>query len=538
VPRPVEIWSSAIVWHGRPARLVTTRGLPGVAHEDELSAITLAAGVPVGMVSVRADGAVAWCNRAARALLGDGAEIDALDAVRGRIHPDDRPAWLSGGAADAAPVGDVAHVRIVQRDGTVVPVGLHLLPLGAAAAGDPRPFVLTLIDRREVERARALAQEGTARTAQHQRLESLGTLAAGLAHEVRNVLGVIMGSAELLALPGTTAAESGELAGAIREAAQHGADLVASALVFAQPGPRGAPEWTPVAHHLDAAIALVDAGHRDAPLRRFLDPRAVDTPLDAAAVTQLVLNTVHNARRALGGRADGWVSISTRPLDFAHAVTTRTGPIDAGRYLGVWVRDNGAGIAPAHLSRLFEPFFTTERERGGTGLGLSGISGLLRRVGGGADVHSEPGVGTTFAFYLPARLHDPQTTTPPAERPPHVLVVSHRLRRKRDIEAALQAAGLTVEAHASPRVAIARLAAAHDPIDAVWVEYELGEWTGADFAREAVLQGVSLPPMVLAAPPGLALDPSRIAPGALVHLVPSTLEGAALPAAVTAALAG
>jgi two-component system, cell cycle sensor histidine kinase and response regulator CckA len=232
-----------------------------------------------------------------------------------------------------------------------------------------------------------------------QRVEILGQLAAGLAHDLNNLLTVMLGNAALLALDPATPPDDAEAVAEITSAGTRAARLTGRLLAL---GRGSAAPRAPVD---------VDAALRDlAPLLNALARGSVDLVLrtgasgarvlaDLVEIEQVVLNLVSNARAAIPG--EGRIAVETDLTD--------EGPPDvppAGRWLRLRVRDTGAGMDPATMARLFQPFFTPRAESQGTGLGLYTTSVLIREMGGAIRAESQPGVGTTFEVLLPA-AHDP-----------------------------------------------------------------------------------------------------------------------------------
>ncbi len=240
---------------------------------------------------------------------------------------------------------------------------------------------------------------------QAQKLESLGQLAGGVAHDTNNMLGVIIGYSDILL---ENAAIQDPVAraqlGMIRQAALHSSELTRQLLAFAR-------KQTIQPRREDLNLLLDELQRM---LRRLIgeDRSLVWKPastlwnvwVDPSQVNQVLVNLVVNARDAT--RQGGVITLATcnQTVDPAYA---RAHP-DAipGDYVVVGVTDNGAGMPPEVLDRIFEPFFTTKEVGQGTGLGLAMVYGIVRQNGGFITVYSAPGAGTTFRLHLP-RFRDP-----------------------------------------------------------------------------------------------------------------------------------
>ena len=285
--------------------------------------------------------------------------------------------------------GRQLEMTAMRDDGAEFPVELTV----SRIAGDSRAVITGFI--RDITERRALEE----RLRQSQKLEAIGRLAGGVAHDFNNVLMSIMGSADLLLME-VTADESvrGEVT-EIKESVRRGAALTRQLLAFSRRQATSPRLFDP---------SEIISG-MDTMLRRLMGPEIdfdvvraqASTPVraDPAQIEQVVLNLVVNARDAMpeGGRLT--VKVEEIELDDTAATTHVEGR--AGRYVCLSVSDTGTGIDEKTRRKLFEPFFTTKEEGKGTGLGLSIVYGIVKQSGGHISVVSEPGHGATFLIYLP-----------------------------------------------------------------------------------------------------------------------------------------
>ncbi len=245
-----------------------------------------------------------------------------------------------------------------------------------------------------LQRQSALLQQTQQRLARAERLESLGRLAGGVAHDFNNVLCVMQLAAED-GLRHEDATRKNAALDEVTGASERGRDLVQQLLSFA----RNAPEKS---EHFDACERIATMARmveRLAGRNRFTltrPPERAMVRMDASQFDQIVLNLIANARDAMpgGGTITAEVSVVDRPWPVA--------PLDvpAGRYVMLRVIDEGEGIPPDVLPHIFEPFYTTKDDRG-TGLGLATVHSVVHRSGGGITVTSELGRGTAFEILLP-----------------------------------------------------------------------------------------------------------------------------------------
>jgi PAS domain S-box-containing protein len=302
--------------------------------------------------------------------------------------------------------GPLARRRLeltaLRADGTEFPVELAVARMG----GDSRAAMTAFI--RDITERRALEEQ----LRQSQKLEAIGRLAGGVAHDFNNILMSIMGAAELLLVEsgGNEAARSEAIE--IKQSVERGAGLTRQLLAFSR---RQATRTR--------LFALADVVRgMETMLRRLIGPEiefeivAVAEPVnvraDSGQIEQVVLNLVINARDAMpqGGRLT--VRVELVELDEAAAITFVEG--HPGPYARLSVCDTGTGMDDQTRAKLFEPFFTTKEQGKGTGLGLSIAYGIVKQSRGYISVTSELGRGTTFYIYLPlAEAAEPAPT--PAE---------------------------------------------------------------------------------------------------------------------------
>jgi PAS domain S-box-containing protein len=232
-----------------------------------------------------------------------------------------------------------------------------------------------------------------------QRIESIGTLAGGIAHDLNNILAPIMMSIEMLKLTATDPHAKSVLE-TIEVSSRRGADIVRQVLSFAR-GLEGERIEVQPKHLLkDLESIIKDTFPKNIRLK-FSIPADTWTILgDPTQVHQILLNLCVNARDAMPHGGNLAIGIENCVLDEHYvAMNTQARP---GRYVQISVTDSGTGIPPGLLDKIFEPFFTTKDLHNGTGLGLSTVMAIVKSHDGIINVYSEPGTGTTFTVYLPA----------------------------------------------------------------------------------------------------------------------------------------
>lgn len=247
---------------------------------------------------------------------------------------------------------------------------------------------------------------------QAQKMEAIGRLAGGVAHDFNNILGVIIGYSEFMLRGPEGGQEFREQVEAVRKAAQRGADLTRQLLAFARKQ-AAQPRLVDLNESVGGMLKLLGrlAGENIA-MRWHPANRTLPIRIDPSQLDQLLANLVVNARDAIAG--SGSITI-TAATEFVEADTGRRAHDPApGDYGVLEVKDSGCGMDEDVLNRIFEPFFTTKPEGQGTGLGLATVHGIVHQNGGFLTTASQVGQGTAFRIFLP--LVDAGTAEPTAPR--------------------------------------------------------------------------------------------------------------------------
>ncbi|PKN44720.1 MAG: hypothetical protein CVU59_10985 [Deltaproteobacteria bacterium HGW-Deltaproteobacteria-17] len=271
-------------------------------------------------------------------------------------------------------------------------------------------FVTDITERHRAQQERERLQ---AQLAHAQKLESIGRLAGGVAHDFNNMLGVILGHVELIRQRADLPGELQEDLADIQTAARRSADLTRQLLAFAR-----RQTVTPVRLDLNGTIeGLVKMLARLIGENITLDwrpgPSVRPVRIDPSQIDQLLTNLCVNARDAISGV--GTIAITTGEVLLDDAGCAGDPGCRPGPYTVLTVSDTGCGMDEAVLSQVFEPFFTSKAVGEGTGLGLSIVHGIVRQNGGFVQVESAPGAGAVFRVHLPVDLSD--RVVPPAQEP-------------------------------------------------------------------------------------------------------------------------
>ncbi len=278
----------------------------------------------------------------------------------------------------------------LRKDGSRIPI-----LLGAAVLGDGSDegvaFVLDLTERKKIEH----------QLLRSQRMESIGTLAGGIAHDLNNVLVPIIMSLDLMKMKFTDSASQKMLA-VVSSSAKRGADMVRQVLSFAR-GVEGRRMEVQVSHLIqDIEKIGNDTFLKHILVRSHLPARLWTIMGDPTQLHQVLLNLAVNARDAMPG--GGTLTLSAENIRLDEHYAALNPEAKSGPYILLQVEDSGSGMPPEIIDKIFDPFFTTKEVGKGTGLGLSTSLGIIKSHGGFIQVYSEPGKGTKFKIYLPARI--------------------------------------------------------------------------------------------------------------------------------------
>jgi signal transduction histidine kinase/CheY-like chemotaxis protein len=275
-----------------------------------------------------------------------------------------------------------------------------------------------------------------------QRMESIGTLAGGIAHDLNNLLAPMLMAVQMLQLKFTDE-QSQKMLQLLRANAERGADMVRQILSFAR-GVEGERLALQPRHLIKEVIKILqETLPKSIEITFHLAPDLWPIVGDATQLHQVLMNLCINARDALPHGGKLHIKAENKVLDETYAQMIPEAK--AGRYVLLSIQDNGMGIVPEHLTRIFDPFFTTKEKGKGTGLGLSTVQGIVRGHGGFVNVYSEVGRGTEFRIHLPAleagQIEQIQIPNPelPAGHGELILVVDDELAIREVTKATLEA---------------------------------------------------------------------------------------------------
>lgn len=431
---------------------------------------SLFAGAPDG-VTVTTGHAIAFANRGFREMLLDGGQNLVGRSCGSLCHPDDTSRIHAENDAcirTGMPTSPV-EFRLLRSDGSPLEVKSWALPMTFNGKPSVLRFMRPMPVEREFDDQMVLAD----------RMASVGTLAAGVAHELNNPLAYVLASLQMVReklVRGDTREIVEEIDTAI-QGAHRMADIVRDLKTFARQ-PTTGTEVVEVSSALRSALQMCENELRH---RGTLELHIDESPtveINASRLGQVFVNLLINAAQAIENQEDGCVRVS--------AGTDERG------WAYIAIADNGRGIPAEDMHRIFEPFFTTKAAMEGTGLGLSICRNLVTQARGELHVESAPGSGAKFTVYLPPtdlqRAAKKVSSMPPAGSRVDILVIDDEKLIGRALKRALSDHQVTVMTDGEA----ALRALAQRPFDLIFCDLMMPGLSGMDVYRQAVSQNAAL----------------------------------------------
>lgn len=399
--------------------------------------------VPVGIFRLDAHGACRSVNKRYCEITGLSIEEVMDDGWRKAVHPEDLDRVIAAWD-EAREKQQTVHVeyRFRHRDGTIVWV------IGQTAEildenGKTTGYVGTLTD---ITERRSLEVQ----LAQAIKMEAIGNLTGGMAHDFNNYLGIIIGNLDLLRERETDDPKAVRFIETALRGAMRGAEMTRSLLAFSRRQPLE-PQLTNVNERITGVVALLRRSFDDSVMiETRLAQKVWTVRIDGAQFDSSLINLANNARDAMSD--GGTIHLTTRNTRVDQDFAAANPEMSAGDFVLVEVSDTGVGMNSETLSHVFEPFFTTKQSGHGTGLGLSMVYGFVRQSGGHVQIYSESGRGTTVRIYLPRDRHvgvgesdeDLPTTTVMPGGSETILIAEDNVAMRQTTAAQLMSLGYTV----------------------------------------------------------------------------------------------
>ncbi len=348
--------------------------------------------------------------------------------------------------------------------------------------------IASLMDITELREAEGMRRRLEEQLMMVRKLESIGHLAGGVAHDFNNMLAAILGYAEMLQRKLPEADPLGDMVEEIKKAAQRAGDLTRQLLAFAR---KQTLEIKPL--NLNQVINNFEKMVRrtireDILIQKYLQSDLDLIEGDVGQIEQIILNLAINAQDAMPHGGTLVFQTSNTVLDEAYA-DSHPGVLP-GRYVMLVMSDSGTGMDEATMNRIFEPFFTTKEVGKGTGLGLATVYGIVKQHGGNIWVYSEPGKGSTFRVYFPraSRREDAVSSITSGEAMPTgsetILVVEDQEQVRRVTSLMLRQNGYTVIEAENGLRALEHAASFREPIHLLLTDVVMPGMNGRDLYEE------------------------------------------------------
>ncbi len=351
-----------------------------------------------GLLVVDEKGKTLLANAAVRAMFGERDDVGSAEwqTIYHRFHSDE----VTPLAPEDTPIGRAMRgdsfdrlQLVMRREGETK--SMHILSSGRPLRDAGGKFYGAVIIYRDITDERQVERQ----LRQSQKMDAVGQLTGGVAHDFNNILTVITGTIEILRDGVADRPQLADVARMIDEAAMRGAELTQQLLAFARRQPLQPRRVDPNALMREIAGLLRPTLGEHIEIATALEDEAWQTVADPALLTTAVLNLAVNARDAMpdGGK----LTLETGNVMLDESYAQQNPEVRPGPHVMIAVSDTGTGMSQSVIDRVFEPFFTTKDVGKGTGLGLSMVYGFVKQSGGNIKVYSEEGHGTTIKIYLP-----------------------------------------------------------------------------------------------------------------------------------------
>jgi len=378
------------------------------------------------------------------------------------------------------------EARQKRKDGTTFPVEVSITKLMINEQHAIMGLCRDISDRKKAEKER---EKIHARLQQAQKMEAIGALAGGIAHDFNNILFPIVGMSELLLEDIPFDRPEHEKVQEILTAGKRGGALVKQILAFSRQS-EGKKMPVRIQQVVQEVIKMVRATiPANINISHHLQRDCGPVMAEPTQVHQVAMNLITNAYHAVDP-ANGKISIRLKEV-VLDAGTLAGRDIEGGAYALLIVSDNGCGISPGNMEKIFEPYFTTKEQDKGTGIGLSTVYGIVKEHGGDIQAYSELGKGTTFNIYLPLMVKAPDAVyknlceiSPSGKE--RILLVDDEAAIARLEKQMLERLGYRVASRVSSIEALEAFKASPRSYDLVITDMSMPNMTGDRLARELI----------------------------------------------------
>jgi PAS domain S-box-containing protein len=483
----------------RLQREITERKIAEEAlrHSEETMRLIIESS-PIG-IRICQHGRYVYVNPAFARMFGYENAEELIGLSMERLYaPHDRPLVLQRRQDRLAgkPVSQSYEARGQKKDGIHFDIVVWVTRIGYRGEPAILGFVIDVSSEKALQ----------AQLIQAQKLQAIGTLAGGITHDFNNILGAILGFAELALLHSGEDSRLRSYMTNLHMAGLRARDLVMQILTFCR---HNEQERKPVqpSHLLKETLKLLRASLPSTiEIRQTIDTESL-VLADPTQIHQIVMNLCMNAAHAMREHG-GLLGISLTDVQLDAEVVDRFHELSGGSYVRLVVSDTGNGMDRAVLERIFDPYFTTKATGEGTGLGLSVVHGIVKSYGGCITVHSEPGIGSTFEVLLP-RLEDQpegehEISLPLARGEGTILFVDDEEPLTRAGKEMLEFLGYDVVAHKCSIEAVNAFRMNPGQFSLVITDQTMPQMTGVELAKEIIAIRPDIPIILSTGFPQLA----------------------------------
>ncbi|MBI9074400.1 MAG: PAS domain S-box protein [Desulfatibacillum sp.] len=474
----VQQFSKSVLWKGRPADFLTLIDItPQKSAEEELKDSEEKYRVLVenamDAIFIAQNGVIKYCNPVTEDLSGYTPEEACNIRIVDLVHPDDLEMVMDRHArrSQGEILPNTYSHRFITKGGTVKWGQLNSVRIQWEGKDATLNFLRDITRQQELE----------SQLQQAHKLEAIGTLSGGIAHEFNNLLSIILGNAEMAMddIPDQEPARA--FLNEIKTATIRGGEIVRQLLSFSRPSlPKKKP--VDISSCIRETMSLLRASIPSSVVFHMdISPECHAVLGDSTQIRQVIINLCNNAAHAMEGLS-GALSIRARNI------STKTGEIfydqvlSPGNYVSIEVEDNGHGIASNQLARIFDPFYTTKDVGIGSGMGLSVVQGIMKGHGGGIRISSLPGKGAKVQCLFPSagkkRAALPEQPPKSPEGDERILFVDDEFSIVKMVKGRLERLGYSVTAMDDPQEAINLYAENPKGFDLVITDLTMPTMTG------------------------------------------------------------
>lgn len=446
--------------------------------------------LPTCIKLVNPNGTLLEINPAGLAMIAASSRVDVIGKnVYDLIHEADRDSYKQFNEKVCNGQKGKLAFRINVLDGSEHHMETVAVPLKHGPTGEFVQLAFTQDVTLELA-SQAKNAKLESQLKQAQKMESIGTLAGGIAHDLNNVLTPLFGYLELAMLRVEADSELIDELTEVRKAADRAKEMVKQILTFSR---RESETLSPTHVHVivKEALKLLRASiPTTIEFRQNIDPNCGTVLANPTQIHQILMNLCTNAFHSMR-ETGGVLGVSLMPIEIYTKDCSQNINLQPGPYLKLEVIDTGHGMDKETMDRIFEPYFTTKDRGEGTGMGLSVIHGIVKSVGGHISVYSELGKGSTFHIYFPVYESSAVQTENLCEKPAptgteRILLVDDEEMVRKVEKAILTGLGYTVTAFSNPLEALEQFMASPESFDLLITDVTMPKMTGDQLAHKVM----------------------------------------------------